>query len=175
MYSTFTGTSYSWPKALPTDVPVFATGGFTRLTNPTEQDLIDAGWIDYISRFPADTPPTITNAQYYAAPALVDGRVVVSVIDKTAEELLAELAGLRGATFVTKRQFKLQLLAIDKYDTVYDTYAALPAGAEKNRLLIEWNDGDIIFREGPLMLDIESRLGYTDIQIDNFFTAAKLL
>lgn len=101
---------------------------------------------------------------------------IVGRVD-TEDELTDMLAGygLRGPVFrapdrVTARQFKLQLLAAGLLDQVEAWIATQPRAVQ-----IAFEYSGTFVRDEPMMQAGFAALGFTEQQVDDFFTAAAAL
>lgn len=71
---------------------------------------------------------------------------------------------------VTKYQFKRALLAANQLDNVIAQVPNLTAEAK-----LYWEDNELIDRESTLLTELQSLMGLTDTQIDNFFRNASAI
>ena len=72
---------------------------------------------------------------------------------------------------VTRRQFKLGLLAIDLLDDVETMIAA----STDRALQINWSEALDFERNNPFVLQMSAALGKTEAEVDDLFRAAKSL
>ena len=73
-------------------------------------------------------------------------------------------------TTLSKKQFKLQLVADGDYEAVVQMVNAVGIVAQ-----IKWTDADYFDRNDPLLQQIAGALGKSETDIDNFFLSASQL
>ncbi|WET74107.1 hypothetical protein [Rhizobium croatiense] len=86
------------------------------------------------------------------------------------DELLAFLNPLPAITSVSSRQFKLQLLSAGLLDAV-DAWVA----QQSREVRIAYEYSGTFVKDSPMMLAGFAAMGFTALQIDEFFAAAAQL
>lgn len=76
---------------------------------------------------------------------------------------------MRGVVQVTKYQLIMQLKAVNKLSQFFTFISGL---AQDDDVRIEWDYKPTVRRDGLLVAAIKQQAGFTDAQIDTFFSNA---
>jgi len=143
----------------------------TRCGQPEKLDLAAFGLLPEVH-------DTLGEHQRYGEPVVEAAQVRVPAVDKTADELAAELQAQREMTSITALQGELQLLATpDPTGQFANAYEAVLAWADTQDVATQaffrrqptWN------RMSPIIAAGAAVFGWSDADLDNLFALAGTL
>jgi hypothetical protein len=86
-------------------------------------------------------------------------------------QVLAE----KPSVSVSMRSLRLALIDAGLYQSVVAAINGIPDETEKLKAQIWWDASPVVFRDNPYVVNIGAVLGKSEIEIDQIFSAAKLL
>jgi len=92
----------------------------------------------------------------------------------TLDEAMLALAEKPPVTQISMYQARLRLLQIGALDSVTEAIGSLPE-PDKSAAQIGWDYAPYLIRNHPVVLLMQSALGWTDAQTDSFFETAAAL
>jgi hypothetical protein len=134
------------------------------ILNPTQEQILDAGWYVYI-----DTPPSYDQStQKLIKTAVIDGVQGYEVVELTPEEIRE----MTVPKLISQLQGKLQLDLMELYLTVEQMIAQSGSQAK-----IYWNTAANWERDSPILNNLAPIIWPedTDEKLDQFFIEASKL
>ena len=139
-----------------------ASPTIANILNPTQEQILDAGWFIYI-----DTPSTYDQAtQKLIKTDIIDGVQGYEVVELTHEEIREMTVPDRIKTF----QGKLLLLRLNLLATIE---AMINAAGEEEK--IYWEYATEWERTSPIINRLAPSIGWGDSEVDQFFIEANKL
>jgi hypothetical protein len=140
----------------------------TRCGQPEKLDLAAFGLLPEVR-------DALDENQRYGEPVVEAEQVRIPAVDKTADELAAELQAQREATSVTALQGELQLLVTpDPTGQFANAYEAVLAWADTQDAATKafFRRQPTWHRTSPIIAAGAAVFGWTDADLDNLFAAA---
>lgn len=76
---------------------------------------------------------------------------------------------------ITMRSLRLTLIDLGLYQTTLAAINGIPDETERLKAQVWWESSPVVFRDNPYVVNIGAVLGKSEIEIDQIFSAAKLL